>query len=112
MDPLVRDPSRLPLSHSYYDNALRVAVAIISNCGIRLQSGDGQFVVLDTLLINLDQVFERYIRNRHALHFHRIEYPQKGKVLPITLLEIPSRLPKGGASTSLWRQTMAQKSYW
>jgi len=31
MDPLVRDPSRLPLSHSYYDNALRVAVAIISN---------------------------------------------------------------------------------
>jgi hypothetical protein len=73
MDPLVRDPSRLPLSHSYYDNALRVAVAIISNCGIRLQSGDGQFVVLDTLLINLDQVFERYIRNRHALHFHRIE---------------------------------------
>src|SRR5205823_4311469 len=37
------------------------------------KSGDGQFVVLDTLLINLDQVFERYIRNRHALHFHRIE---------------------------------------
>jgi len=25
------------------------------------------------------------------------------KVLPITLLEIPSRLPNGGASTSLWR---------
>ena len=41
-----------------------------------------------------------------------IKYPQKGKVLPITLLEIPSRLPNGGASTSLWRQTMAQKSYW
>jgi hypothetical protein len=57
MDPLVRDPSRLPLSHSY-------------------------------------------------------KYPQKGKVLPITLLEIPSRLLNGGASTSLWRQTMAQKSYW
>jgi hypothetical protein len=31
MDPLARDPSWLPLSHSYYDNALRVAVAIISN---------------------------------------------------------------------------------
>jgi hypothetical protein len=41
-----------------------------------------------------------------------IKYPQKGKVLPMTLLEIPSRLPNGGASTSLWRQTMAQKSYW
>ena len=36
----------------------------------------------------------------------------EGKVLPITLLNIPSRLPKGGAPTSLWRQTMAQKSYW
>ena len=36
----------------------------------------------------------------------------EGKVLPITLLQIPSQLPNGGASTSLWRQTMAQKSYW
>jgi len=36
----------------------------------------------------------------------------EGKVLPITLLQIPSQLPNGGAPTSLWRQTMAQKSYW
>ena len=36
----------------------------------------------------------------------------EGKVLPITLLEIPSQLPNGGAPTSLWRQTRAQKSYW
>jgi len=35
-----------------------------------------------------------------------------GEVLPITLLDIPSQLPNGGAPTSLWRQTMAQKSYW
>ena len=34
------------------------------------------------------------------------------KVLPIALLEIPSQLSNGGAPTSLWRQTMAQKSYW
>ena len=34
------------------------------------------------------------------------------EALPITLLEIPSQLPNGGAPTSLWRQTMAQKSYW
>jgi NAD(P)-dependent dehydrogenase (short-subunit alcohol dehydrogenase family) len=34
------------------------------------------------------------------------------KVLPITLLETPPQLPNGGAPTSLWRQTMAQKSYW
>jgi NAD(P)-dependent dehydrogenase (short-subunit alcohol dehydrogenase family) len=37
---------------------------------------------------------------------------KEGKVLPITQLEIPSRLPNGGAPTSLWRHTMAQKSYW
>ena len=36
----------------------------------------------------------------------------EGKVLPITLLQIPSQLPNGGAPTSLWRETMAQKSYW
>ena len=36
----------------------------------------------------------------------------EGKVLPITLLEIPSQLPNGSAPISLWRQTMAHKSYW
>ena len=36
----------------------------------------------------------------------------EGKVLPITLLDIPWQLPNWGAPISLWRQTMAQKSYW
>jgi len=36
----------------------------------------------------------------------------EGKVLTMTLLEIPAQLPNGGAPVSLWRQTMAQKSYW
>ena len=36
----------------------------------------------------------------------------ESKVLPITLLEIPSQLPNGAAPISLWRQTLAQKSYW
>ena len=34
------------------------------------------------------------------------------EALPITLLKIPSQLPNGGAPNSLWRQTIAQKSYW
>ena len=29
----------------------------------------------------------------------------EGKVLPITLLEVPSRLPNGAAPISLWRQS-------
>src|SRR5437660_388291 len=98
MDPLVRDPSRLPLSHSYYDNALRVAVAIISNC----------YLGRTSLPPSCKKRLGATLRRSHI----SIKYPQKGKVLPITLLEIPSRLPNGGASTSLWRQTMAQKSYW
>jgi hypothetical protein len=36
----------------------------------------------------------------------------EGKVLSMTLLEIPLQLPNWGAPTSLWRQTMARKSYW
>jgi NAD(P)-dependent dehydrogenase (short-subunit alcohol dehydrogenase family) len=36
----------------------------------------------------------------------------EAKVLPITQLEIPSQLPNRAAPTSLWRQTMARKSYW
>jgi NAD(P)-dependent dehydrogenase (short-subunit alcohol dehydrogenase family) len=36
----------------------------------------------------------------------------EAKVLPITKLEVPSQLTNGAAPTSLWRQTMGQKSYW
>ena len=36
----------------------------------------------------------------------------EAKVLPITQLEVPSQLSNGAAPISLWRQTMAQKSYW
>jgi NAD(P)-dependent dehydrogenase (short-subunit alcohol dehydrogenase family) len=36
----------------------------------------------------------------------------EAKALPITQLEVPSQLPNGAAPTSLWRQTMVQKSYW
>jgi NAD(P)-dependent dehydrogenase (short-subunit alcohol dehydrogenase family) len=34
------------------------------------------------------------------------------KVLPIAQLEAPSQLPNGAVPTSLWRQTIARKSYW
>jgi NAD(P)-dependent dehydrogenase (short-subunit alcohol dehydrogenase family) len=36
----------------------------------------------------------------------------EAKVFPVTQLKIPSMLPSGAAPTSLWRQTMVQKSYW
>jgi len=36
----------------------------------------------------------------------------EAKVLPIVQLEVASQQANGAALTSLWRQTMAQKSYW
>jgi NAD(P)-dependent dehydrogenase (short-subunit alcohol dehydrogenase family) len=36
----------------------------------------------------------------------------EAKVLPITQLEVASQQTNGAAPTSLWRQTMAKKSYW
>ena len=36
----------------------------------------------------------------------------EANVLPITQLEVPSQLPNRAAPISLWRQTMAHKSYW
>jgi len=36
----------------------------------------------------------------------------EAKVLPIVQLEVASQQSNGAAPTSLWRQTMAQKSYW
>ena len=36
----------------------------------------------------------------------------EAKVLPITQVEVPLQPTNGAAPISLWRQTMAQKSYW
>jgi len=41
-----------------------------------------------------------------------INEANEANVLPITQLEVPSQLANGGVQTSLWRQTMAHKSYW
>jgi 5,10-methylene-tetrahydrofolate dehydrogenase/methenyl tetrahydrofolate cyclohydrolase len=36
----------------------------------------------------------------------------EAKTSPITQLEVPSQPPNGAAPTSLWRQTLGQRSYW
>ena len=36
----------------------------------------------------------------------------EAKVLPLTHLEIPATSPNGAAQISLWRQTIARKTYW
>jgi NAD(P)-dependent dehydrogenase (short-subunit alcohol dehydrogenase family) len=37
---------------------------------------------------------------------------KEAKALPITQLKVPSKLSNGTRSTSLWRQTILEKSYW
>jgi len=41
-----------------------------------------------------------------------IDGVNEAKALPITQLEVPPQLANGAVPTSLWRQTIAQKSYW
>jgi hypothetical protein len=37
---------------------------------------------------------------------------REGKVLPITQPKVPSQRSNGTRPTSLWRQTIVEKSYW
>jgi hypothetical protein len=37
---------------------------------------------------------------------------REGKALPITQPKVPSQLSNGTRPTSLWRQTIVEKSYW
>jgi 5-methylcytosine-specific restriction enzyme subunit McrC len=60
-DPLVVTPTNLPAIRAYYEDAIHLAVTIINNEGIAL-SKKGSEVLLPSLLINLENVFEKYVR--------------------------------------------------
>jgi 5-methylcytosine-specific restriction enzyme subunit McrC len=69
-DPIVRGTRQLPSVRSYYREVLDVALAIIERRGVLLESNDGR-LLLPSLVVNMDSVFERYIRR--ALTVHAIE---------------------------------------
>jgi 5-methylcytosine-specific restriction enzyme subunit McrC len=60
-DPLVRDPGRLPSVRSYYRPGLLIAAAIIHDRGVSL-GGRGDDILMASLLVNMEEVFEAYIR--------------------------------------------------
>jgi 5-methylcytosine-specific restriction enzyme subunit McrC len=51
----------LPTSRSYYYRALEIALLILSNRGIALEE-QGSDVLLETFIINFDDLFEEYLR--------------------------------------------------
>lgn len=65
--PLVEEPQRMPTHRQYYEPALRLAAAIVRNRGLQLRSEGG--LPLPSIVLNLEEVFEKYVRNilvRHA----------------------------------------------
>ncbi len=60
-DPLVANPSALPLTRSYYLDALQLALTIIEQRGVILR-GHGQTVRMASWIVDLASIFEDYLR--------------------------------------------------
>jgi len=60
-DSMVAEPSLMPPSRAYYEDALRLAVTIIRDAGVTFD-GRSDEILMSSLLIDMDGVFESYIR--------------------------------------------------
>jgi 5-methylcytosine-specific restriction enzyme subunit McrC len=61
-DPAVINPDRMPPLRAYYKPAMRLALAVIGGKAISFDL-PGEEVNLPALLLNLEEVFEEYLRN-------------------------------------------------
>lgn len=69
-DKLVQNPRLLPSIRQYYVQPLYLATTIIRERGVRF-SDSGDDVVLASFLINLERIFEDYVREVLSLHIPR-----------------------------------------
>ncbi|PYY34472.1 hypothetical protein [Curtobacterium sp. MCPF17_046] len=60
-DPVVAGMTPLPASRSYYTDALRTAVAIVTGKGLSLDDPSGA-LPLESLLLDMGPLFEKYVR--------------------------------------------------
>lgn len=60
-DSVVLEPDKLPLNYAHYRQAIGLAVMIIEERSVELE-GVGDDVELSSLLVELDDVFEDYVR--------------------------------------------------
>lgn len=65
LDSVVREPRLLPTNRAYYRDALALAVSIIEKRGINF-GNRGHEVGMISLLLNMDKVFEDYLRTALA----------------------------------------------
>lgn len=71
-DPLVKDPRLLPTTKSSYSGALSVAKMILQNQSVRIR-GQAQDVSLPSVLVNMEEVFEGYLRAVLTKHLNTNE---------------------------------------
>jgi len=67
-DPVVRGARPLPQTRAYYRGALDLAVLIVLNRGVSLE-GPGGALLLPSLLIKTEDLFEDYVRQRLQASF-------------------------------------------
>jgi 5-methylcytosine-specific restriction enzyme subunit McrC len=60
--PLVVNPQRMPSTRAYYRPAMQLALAIVRDRGIQVE-GRGEDITIESLLLNLEDVFEAFLRN-------------------------------------------------
>lgn len=66
-DPMVRGSRPLPTLRSYYRDPLNIAMAIIKQRAVLIESPGGP-LRLPSIVMNMDYVFEAYVRNVLTLH--------------------------------------------
>lgn len=95
-DPQVLGLALLPDPRSYYRPVLDLAVLILRGVGIALEL-DGDDVQIGSLLINTNELFEKFVRVSLAKHARKMAWPAEvldgnteGKV---DLYDVPSVLP-------------------
>lgn len=110
-DPVVRGVRPLPQTRAYYRGALDLAVLIVTNRGVSLD-GPGSGLLLPSLLVKTEDLFESYVRQRLQVSFpgrgdlELLDGNTTGKVPLYEILEqlqvdalagLAARLPASGA---------------
>jgi 5-methylcytosine-specific restriction enzyme subunit McrC len=98
-DPQVTGRQALPSLRSYYRDALNVAIAVIQQRAVLIESGPGP-VRMPSIVLNMNYVFEAYIRNilrqyvaSRALPLSVLDGNQEGKRGLYNGIESPSATP-------------------
>jgi 5-methylcytosine-specific restriction enzyme subunit McrC len=71
-DPLVANPEQLPSTRDYYRQIIYLATTIINQRGVRF-GGDNREIRIASLLVNMEALFESYLRSSLATNLAQID---------------------------------------